>query len=401
MRSPRLDVNFSDPTVIADPFPIYEQIRKTGRVVWNGALGGWMIPGYDDNAEVFADARGSRFAVAGAETFFWFDAPTMITIDGPEHGRLRQPLATWFTPAEMARRWEPRIREVVGELLAPLGRFDTFDLADFTRIPVIIVAEMFGVPPRHHEDFRRWSNAVVGNVAFGNERPGARREMERAVAELKQYLSEEIDRHRKQPRDDLLSVMLSIPGWSDAEIRSTAILLLLAGYDTTAKLMSNCLEALEQHPEQRRMLVEDPSLIPAAIEEVLRWTGATQAVIRQVRRDTVLAGTALQAGDVLYTLLIAANRDPSRWPDPQRFDIGREYRPNLAFGTGSHVCLGAPLARLETKVAVEALLRIAPQYQLRDVDYGTGFFARGAERGVIERGASSCAGDRAPSVPRS
>ena len=354
--------------------------------MWNETLHGWMIPGYDDVVEVFSDPRGSRFGVVGAEVFFWFDAPTMITIDGPEHRRLRDPLARCFTPAEMARRWEPRIREVVDDLLLPLAeRQETFDLTDFTRIPVIVVAEMFGVPPEHHEDFRRWSNAVVSNVAFGNERPDARREMETAVAELEHYLAEEIERHRREPRDDLLGVMLDTPGWTDAEIRSTAILLLLAGYDTTAKLMSNCLEALERHPDQRRLLVDDPSRIPGAIEEVLRWVGATQAVVREVRRDCVLADTPLRAGDIVYTLLVAANRDPARWPEPHRFDIRRELKPNLAFGSGPHVCLGAPLARLETKVAVEALLRIAPEYHLRDVDYGNAFFARGAEHGVIER----------------
>ena len=385
MRSPRLDVDFSDPAIIEDPFPVFERIRAAGRVVWNGALGGWMIPGYDDCVEVFSDARGARFAVAGSETFFWFDVPTMITIDGSEHRRLRQPLAPHFTPAELARRWEARVRQVVDDLLAPLGaRQRSFELADFTKIPVVIVAEMFGVPPERHEDFRRWSNAIISNLAFGNERPEVRREMDKAVAELKLYLSEEIERHRKEPRDDLLGVMLKTPGWSDAEIRSTAILLLIAGYDTTAKLLSNCLQALEQHPEQRRMLVEDPALIPGAIEEVLRWVGSTQAIVRQVVCDTALAGTPLAAGDVLYTLLIAANRDPARWPDPQRFDIRRPVKAHLAFGDGAHVCLGAHLARLEAKVAVEALLRIAPEYRLRDVDYGNAFFARGAERGLID-----------------
>jgi cytochrome P450 len=387
MRSPRLDVDFSDPAVIKDPFPVFEQIRAAGRVVWNSALGGWMIPGYDDCVEVFSDTRGARFAVAGSETFFWFDAPSMITVDGAEHRRLRQPLAPYFTPAELEKRWESRVREIVDDLLAPLAaRQRSFELADFTKIPVVIVAEMFGVPPEHHEDFRRWSNAVTSNLAFGNERPEVRREMDKAVAELKLYLMEEIERHREQPRDDLLNVMLNTPGWTDAEIRSTAILLLIAGYDTTAKLLSNCLQALEDHPEQRRMLVEDASLIPDAIEEVLRWVGSTQAIVRRVVRDTVLGGTSLAAGDVVYTLLIAANRDPSRWSDPQRFDIRRPVKQHLAFGVGPHICLGAHLARLETRVAVEALLRIAPEYQLRDVDYGNAFFARGAERGVIDVG---------------
>jgi cytochrome P450 len=344
-----------------------------------------MLPGWDECAEVFGDASGSRFAVVGAEVFFWFDAPTMITSDGSEHRRLRQPLASYFTPVELARRWEARIREIVDGLLAPLAaRERSFELADFTRIPVVIVAEMFGVPPEHHEDFRRWSNAIISNLAFGNERPEVRREMDRSVAELKLYLSEEIERHRKEPRGDLLDVMLNTAGWSDAEVRSTAILLLIAGYDTTAKLLSNCLQALEQHPEQRRMLVADPSLIPDAIEEVLRWVGSTQAIVRRVVQDTALSGTRLAAGDILYTLLIAANRDPARWSDPQRFDIRRPVKPHLAFGVGPHVCLGAHLARLETRVAVETLLRIAPEYHLRDVDYGNAFFARGAERGVID-----------------
>jgi cytochrome P450 len=378
-------VDFSAPAVIADPFPVFERIRAAGPVVWNGRLGGWMLPGYDECAEVFSDASGSRFAVVGAEVFFWFDAPTMITIDGAEHRRLRQPLAPYFTPAELARRWEPRVREIVSDLLAPLGAGRRgFELADFTKIPVVIVAEMFGVPPQHHEDFRRWSNAIISNLAFGKERPEVRREMERSVAELKLYLGEEIERHRKEPRDDLLDVMLNTPGWTDAEIRSTAILLLIAGYDTTAKLLSNCLQALEQHPDQRRLLVEDPARIPDAIEEVLRWVGSTQAIVRRVVKDTALAGTPLAAGDMLYTLLIAANRDPARWSEPQRFDVRRPVKPHLAFGGGSHVCLGAHLARLETRVAVETLLRIAPQYRLRDLDYGNAFFARGAERGLIE-----------------
>ncbi len=384
MKSPRLDVNFFDPAVVQDPFPVFEEIRAAGRVVWNDLLQGWMIPGHADIVEVYSDTQGSRFAVMSAEVFFWFDAPTMITIDGAEHRRLRQPLAKYFTPAAMTRDWEPRIRQVVDELLAPLARGGMFDLADFTTIPVVIVAEMFGVPAERHEDFRRWSNAIVSNIAFGNEESAARREMEQAVVELKQYLAEEIERHRRDPRDDLLNVMLNIPNWTDAEIWSTAILLLIAGYDTTAKLMSNCLVALEQHPDQRRLLIDNPSLVPNAVEEVLRWAGAAQSIVRQVRQDTLLAGTQLATGDILYPLFVAGNRDPSRWEDPQRFDIRRPFKANLGFGTGPHICLGAPLARLETKVAVEGLLRIAPEYHLRDLDYGDAFFARGAERGVIE-----------------
>jgi hypothetical protein len=243
---------------------------------------------------------------------------------------------------------------------------------------------MLGVPKERHEDFRRWSNAVITNLAFGREQPEARRVIEKAVAELNDYLTGEIDRHRREKPDDLLTVMVNIPDWTEAEIRSSAILLLLAGYDTTAKLMGACLVALEQHADQRRLVTESPSLIPNAIEEVLRWVGATHVIVRVVMRDTVLGGMKLAADDMIYLLLIAANRDPARWHDPHRFDIGREIKPNLGFGGGPHICLGAPLARVETKVALEVLLRLAPAYHLRGIDYGKAFFARGPEKGIID-----------------
>jgi cytochrome P450 len=394
VRSPRLDVDFSDPRVIDDPFPVYEEIRALGRVVWNERAQGWMISGYDECAEVLTDAKGERFGVVGArrpEVTFWFDAPNMIIADGAEHRRLRQGVSRHFTPTAIARKWEPRVREVVEELLAPLvdGGESVDLIADFTKIPVVIVAEMLGVPEERHEDFRRWSNAVVSNLAFGHERPEGRRVMDQAVAELGDYLTEEIERHRAEQPDDIMTVMVNMPDWSEAEIRSSAVNLLLAGYDTTAKLMGECLVALERHPDQRRLVAEDLALVPNAIEEVLRWHGATQAIVREVVYDTVLADTELKAGEMIYVLLIAANRDPSRWADPHRFDVRREFkphlgRPHLGFGLGPHICLGAPLARLETAVALETLLRLAPEYRLREIDYGDAFFARGPESGIID-----------------
>jgi cytochrome P450 len=164
---------------------------------------------------------------------------------------------------------------------------------------------------------------------------------------------------------------------------------MLAGYDTTAKLMGECLVALEQHPDQRRLVAQNPALIPNAIEEVLRWHGATHVIVREVVRDTSLAGTDLKAGDFVYPLLIAANRDPSRWSDAHRFDVRREFKPilgqpHLGFGLGPHVCIGMPLARLETQVALDTLLRLAPEYRLRDVDYGSSLLVRGPESGVID-----------------
>ncbi|ORA19479.1 cytochrome P450 [Mycobacterium arosiense] len=390
MPTPQLDVDFRDPALAVDPFPMLEEIRAAGRVVWNGSAHAWMVPGYDDCTAVLTDTHTVQFSVPGAlrpDVYFWFEAPAISITEGADHRRLRGPMARHFAATSMQRDWEPRVRGIVDQLLRPLvdGR-DHFDIDDFTRIPVIVVAELLGVPEDRHDDFRRWSNVLVGNVAFGNEAPEAHRAMEAVVAEAKNYLSEEIARHRRERPDDLLTVMVDVADWSDAEIRAVALNLLLAGYDTTAKLLGLALVALEQHPAQRRQLVEDPSLIPSAVEEVLRWQSPTQAIVRVVVRDTELAGTRFEKGDVIYAMLGAANRDPSRWPDPQRFDIGRELKAHLAFTTGRHVCIGAALARLEARVALEALLATAPEYRLHDIDYGDAFFARGPVGGVINVG---------------
>ena len=148
--------------------------------------------------------------------------------------------------------------------------------------------------------------------------------------------------------------------------------------------MSNCVVALEQHPEQRKLLVENPSLIPAAIEEVMRWWGLLQMQPRIAVKDTELAGTKISKGDNVYCMLAAANRDPERWSNPEQFDIEREQKSHVGFGYGAHLCLGAPLARLEIKIALEHLLELAPEYRLRDVDFGDSWMNRGPERGIVE-----------------
>jgi hypothetical protein len=393
-RTPRFDVDFTDPALIVDPYSVYDEIRAVGSVVWNGTAQGWMVPAWAECVEVMDDPKAERFGVVGArhpEVTFWFDAPNMIIADGAEHRRLRQGVSRYFTPSAITKRWEPRVREVVEALLAPLIEGDgSVDLVgDFTKIPVIIVAELLGVPEQHHDDFRRWSHEIISNLRFGYESDENRRIMDRAIGELNDYLLASIEQHRREQPDDVLTVMVNMPNWTDAEIRSSALNVLVAGYDTTAKLMGECLVALERHADQLRMLVEHPELIPNAVEEVLRCYGAAQAIVRLAVQDTVLGGAELNNGDVLYVMLAAGNRDPSRWPDPHRFDVRREFKPHLGqphlgFALGPHVCLGAPLARLEVQVALETLLRLAPGYRLREIDYGNSFFARGPEGGIIE-----------------
>lgn len=389
MTRKQLDINFFEQSIIDDPFPYYEQVRDTGRVVWNDMIGGWMVAGYEDCRTVLS-GNGEYYAemTDDAEITPWFEAPNIISTDGEYHQRLRACLAPLFTRRAVAH-WEERVAAVVEQLLAPLVAGDmSFDLiADFTMIPTIIVAEMLGVPEERHGDFRRWSNTIVQNLAFGHENDESRRILRTTARELNDYLAAEIERHERERPDDVLTAMLATADkgrMNTDEVRSAAVLLLIAGYDTTAKLLSNALVAFEQHPDQRELLVRDPSLMPSAIEEVLRWRSTVQAIPRRVMKDVVLADTQLTAGDIVYPIVAAANRDPAKWDDPDRFDVRRERQPHFGFGYGTHLCLGAPLARLEAKVALNQLLALVPDYRLRDIDLGPSFFVRGPERGVLE-----------------
>jgi cytochrome P450 len=388
MGRAQLDVNFFDPAFRADPYPVYEEIRAVGNVVWNELLHGWMVVGFDESVTVMTDTARFPMLNSDPEMVPWFEAPNMITVDGALHRRLRGALAPLFTRSEMLR-WEPRVKEVVQDLFQPLlqgnGSFEL--IGDFTKLPTIIVAEMLGVPDDRYEDFMRWSHDIVSNLAYGLEDAEKRAVLAKASAEINAYFKEEIRRHRRDEPDDLLTSMLHFTGenaMSDDEIRSTAILLLAAGYDTTAKAMSNCLIALEANPDQRRVVANDLSLVPVAIEEGMRWYGPVQWAPRAIVRDTELAGTPLSTGANIFPLNAAANRDPRRWEQPERFDVNREIKAHLGFGYGPHLCLGAPLARIEVKVALEELLKVAPEYGLREIDFGNSSFVRGPEHGIVD-----------------
>jgi cytochrome P450 len=389
-----MDINFFDPSVIEDPYPRYEEIRAAGRVVWNEALQAWMVPGFDDCRTVLTDHGVYTNAhYRDPEKVWWFEARNMVQVEPPEHDRLRGPLTPMFTRSAVARL-ESTVADIVDELLDPLvDSPEGFDIIqDFTMIPTVVLARLIGVPATRQEDFRRWSKTIAGSLAYGHEDPAALQAMHGASDELKEYMIEELDRHRRDQPDDLLTEMLRVATdgtMSDPEIRSAISVLLLAGYDTTAKLMANALVVLERFAAERRLLAEEPSLIPQAIEEILRWCGVLHGVIRTVETDTELGGVPIPAGQFVCTLPAAANRDPGRWADPLRFDIHREAKAHLGFGYGPHLCIGAPLARLETRVALERLLRRAPDYSLRNLDYGNAWFIRGPQKGLFRIGTTA------------
>ncbi len=312
-------------------------------------------------------------------------ATTMLFSDPPVHTRLRKLVSRDFTPRRI-RELEPRIRELTNMLLdkaAKNGDFEVMrDLAN--PLPVMVIAEMLGVEHELYATFKHWSDAIIAgdNTLPGNPLPP---EFTSSVDELRAYFSAQIKKRRTTPGPDLVSALVAAHTESDAlaadELMAFVILLLLAGNETTTNLIGNGMLALGRNPEQMKMLQRDASLLPRAIEEMLRYDGPVQSTARFTRSDIELGGTFFPARFPIFVILAAANRDPAQFPDPDRFDITRDPNDHLAFGEGIHFCIGSPLARLEANVAFSSMLERFPKLRLRNpeakLQYKGSYFLRG------------------------
>jgi cytochrome P450 len=246
------------------------------------------------------------------------------------------------------------------------GRMDLID-ALAAPLPAIVIAELLGVPAEDHRQFKSWAAEIVAGL--GQPTLGSRRESTTpAMQKLFGYLMEIIAARRKEPQDDLISAMVLAQeeedALSDNELLATSNLLLIAGHETTTNLIGNGMLALLREPDQRDRLRNDMTLLPTAIEELLRYDGPVQATIRVAREDLEIGGHAIEAGSLLLVGIGAANHDPAVFDQPERLDVGRDPNPHLGFGFGAHFCLGAPLARLEGEVAFRALLERFPNMNL-------------------------------------
>jgi cytochrome P450 len=312
-------------------------------------------------------------------------ATTMLFSDPPVHTRLRKLISRDFTPRRI-RELEPRIRELTGMLLDQVvkrGDFEVMrDLAN--PLPVMVIAEMLGVEPELYATFKHWSDAIIAgdNTLPGNPLPP---EFTSSVDELRAYFSAQIEKRRKSPGPDLVSALVAAHTESDAlsadELMAFVILLLLAGNETTTNLIGNGSLALGRHPEQMAMLQRDASLLPRAIEEMLRYDGPVQSTGRFPKTNVEVGGTFFPANFPILVILAAANRDPAQFPDPDRFDITRDPNDHIAFGEGIHFCIGSPLARLEAQIVFGAMLKRFPKLRLRDpgakLQYKGSYFLRG------------------------
>ncbi len=353
-------IDFTSEAVRRDPFPCYEQLRAAAPVAHDPRTDAWLIPSYEGVRQVLGDEEyfSSSMSVAGRGNPDW-----LIFMDPPRHSQLRALIARAFTPRSIAAL-EPRIRELTGELLdaaVPRGEMDI--VTDFSApLPLMVIAEMLGVPRSDWPLYRRWSDVILRlsyTIGGGEEAIKAVEDCSVVWEEMRAYLAERSAERRSDPRDDLLTRLLQsdVDGerLTEEEILGFFQLLLIAGHETTTNLISNAILCLLEYPEQLARLRAAPDLLPSAIEETLRFRTPVQFLFRASRREVSVCGVGIPAGQLVMPLIGAANRDPGQFTDPNRFDVSREPNPHLAFGQGSHFCMGAPLTRLEARIALSEL----------------------------------------------
>jgi cytochrome P450 len=346
-----------------NPFPMYELLRAAGPVHYLEKFDVWLVVSYDGVKQALDDPESfcSRATAPGptSKPLDW-----LVFNDPPRHTKLRALVSRAFVPGVVAQL-EPRIREISRSLLdESIGRGEMDLVADYSaRLPLMVIAEMLGIPPEEWETFKRWSDAILGLAStVGGGEEGVRAvEVYRAETQyMDAYISAFVEKDRRSPRGNILShlVHAELDGerLTQAELLAFFQLLLLAGSETTINLINNAVLCLLEHPEALVRVRERPALLPGAIEEVLRFRSPVQAAFRQSTRDVALGGQTIPARMLVLPMIGAGNRDPRQFADAERFAIDREPNPHIAFGQGIHFCLGAALSRMEARIAVGDLL---------------------------------------------
>ncbi len=352
-----------------DPYPTYAALRAEAPVYRNEQLGFWALSRHADVLTGFRDVTrfSNRNGVSLDPASSHPRAHAMMSflaMDPPRHTRMRALVSRGFTPRRIAEL-EPRIRALANrhiDAFIATGRCDF--IKDFAgKFPMDVISEMLGVPEADRDQLRAWADLVVHREEGMTDVPPAGME---AAMHMLGYFGQLVADHRAQPRDDLTAALLTaeIDGdrLDDVEILGFLFLMIIAGNETTTKLLGNAVYWLWRNPEQRRLVAGDPSLIPRWVEETLRYDGSTQALARTLVGDLELHGQRMRDGDRIVLLVGSANRDERVFPDPDRFDVLRDTSAMLSFGQGTHFCLGAALARLEARVALEEVQRRFPDY---------------------------------------
>jgi len=354
-----------------DPYPIYKRLRDEAPVYRNDEIGFWALSRHADVLAALRDAElfSNRNGVSLDPSSWHPDANatmSFLAMDPPRHTRMRALISRGFTPRRVSNL-EARIREITTEHIDGfIARGECDFIKDFAgKVPMDVISEMIGVPVEDRDMLRTWADLVVHREDGMMDVPPAGMQ---AAAQILNYFQELIDEREQQPRDDLTGALLAAEIDGDRlmprEILGFLFLMVIAGNETTTKLLGNALYWISRNPGERQKVTDDPSLIPRWVEETLRFDGSSQALARTVTRDIELHGEKLQEGDRLVVLLGSTNRDERVWEDPDRYDIMRNTTPMLSFGYGTHFCVGAALARLEGRIGLEELMKRFPDFEL-------------------------------------
>ncbi|MFJ5260887.1 cytochrome P450 [Streptomyces sp. NPDC088387] len=367
-----------DPAFVGDPYPAYAELRARGRVIWYEPSDQWLVPRHADVSALLRDRRlgrtyqhrfshedfGRTAPPAEQEPFHTLNDHGMLDLEPPDHTRIRRLVSKAFTPRTV-ERLKPYVERLAGELVGGLVARGGGDLlAEVAEpLPVAVIAEMLGIPESDRAPLRPWSADICGMYELSPSPETARRAV-RASVEFSEYLRELIAARRREPGEDLISGLIAAHDEGDRlteqEMISTAVLLLNAGHEATVNATVNGWWALFRNPGQLAALRADHSLVPSAVEELMRYDTPLQLFERWVLDDIEIDGQVVPRGSELALLFGSANHDPAVFADPGRLDLARAENPHISFSAGIHYCIGAPLARIELAASMTALLDQAP-----------------------------------------
>jgi cytochrome P450 len=367
-----------DPEVLADPYPLYARLRREDPVHWDPFLHAWVVTRYEDVARVLLEFSADRTPTPALLTSMGLSqlnpiagvmVKQMLFMDPPAHTRLRGLCSQAFTPRKV-ERLRSHIQDIANRLIdsvQPLGRMDL--IRDFAApLPATVTAEMLGVPTSDHKQLKAWSADFAEMLGNFQHNPDRAHQVARSLKDMTAYFLESIRQQQVQPREglvhDLLAAEVDGDRLSQEEVVANLIVTMVGGQETTTNLIGNGTLTLLRNPAVLERLRADLSLVPSAVEELLRYESPSQHTARLAPADVEVGGKMIRRRDAVMAVMGAANRDPERFPEPDRLDITRKDNHHLAFGWGAHFCFGAPLARIEAQIAFSTILRRLPALHL-------------------------------------